>query len=197
MSLKYTRAVSKAQGLTARAKNVLRVLADRADNHGRCFPSHEQLAIDTEMSQRTIVRAMNELRASGWITCERRNRKDGSRCTDLITVRTLAEAAKALEPHPELRLFRVVELPSVPQSKVPTCHLGQSAKLAQQDNQPIKKEFNQPPLEVGKPRASQAGRRSPLDSGGGPTETQHEMAERLRRFAESLPDPPPRSRAAA
>lgn len=97
MSLKYTRAVAKAPGLSAKAGNVLRKLADMADAKGRCFPRQETLAYELSVSERTVRAALKELESMCWITREKRHRRDGSRTSDLITVRDQVEALRAAE----------------------------------------------------------------------------------------------------
>lgn len=83
--------------MTPKAKNLLRVLADRADKEGRSFARQTTLAEDLGVSERTIRDALKELEAMCWIERERRFRRDGSRTSDLITVRDLETAAKHAE----------------------------------------------------------------------------------------------------
>jgi len=72
---------------SATNKSVLLAVANYANEDGVCWPSQERLAEDTELSRRSIVRALDDLEAAGHITRERRHRSDGSRKTDLITLR--------------------------------------------------------------------------------------------------------------
>lgn len=115
MSLKWTRAVAKAEGLSAKAGNVLRFLADAADDrHGRSFYRQDQIAARLGLSERTVRAALAELETAHWIVRERRFRNNGTRLSDLITLRTLEEAARASARHVhfaqlELPLMRVVD----------------------------------------------------------------------------------------
>lgn len=60
-------------------KAVLLSLANAANHHtGRCFPSVERIARETEASERTVRRALDELESAGLITRERRRREDGT-----------------------------------------------------------------------------------------------------------------------
>ena len=168
VSLAHTRIVARAQGLTVRAKNVLRVIADRADKHGRCFPSQECLAFDTGMSPRSIWTALQELTESGWIVRTRRWRKDGSRCSDLIEVQDLEAAAAHVAASLKLPLMVTVD-----GANSQHLRLGQLATFARQE-EPIKEEPNL--------KKEKTGSRPPHKSGDRPSEDQHQMAERLRRM---------------
>ena len=109
MSHKHSRAVIEAQGLTAKAKLVLLDLADRADPKGRCWPRQATIADRTGLSPRTVWAALNELEANGWICRERRYRpNDGSRTSDMITVRDLQGAAEHVAATLQLPLMRVI-----------------------------------------------------------------------------------------
>lgn len=66
------------------AKAVLLAVANYADEEGICWPSQEQLAEDTELSRHSIMRAIDHLEGLGFLSRERRHRKDGSRTSDLI-----------------------------------------------------------------------------------------------------------------
>lgn len=109
MSLAFTRLVAKrGKGLSAKANSVLRVLADRADTKGRCFPSQACLAEDADLSPRSVFAALKELEATGWIIRERRQRKDGSRTSDLITIRDEEAIARHVEAMLRLPLMAVI-----------------------------------------------------------------------------------------
>jgi DNA-binding MarR family transcriptional regulator len=98
MSLKFTRMVARrSKGLSTKAGNVLRVLAERADNNGRCWPSQDTIAEDANVSSRTAFAALKELEAAGWIERERRQRRDGSRTSDMITIRDEEGIARHVE----------------------------------------------------------------------------------------------------
>jgi DNA-binding transcriptional regulator YhcF (GntR family) len=59
-------------GLRSPVKFVLVALADRADENNQCFPSREQLQLDTSMNKETISKATEELEKSGLLIKERR-----------------------------------------------------------------------------------------------------------------------------
>ena len=65
-------------------KAVLLAIANYADEEGICWPSQDQLAEDTELSRHSIMRAIDQLEEMELVSRERRHRKDGSRCSDLI-----------------------------------------------------------------------------------------------------------------
>lgn len=110
MSLAFTRLVArKGKGLSRRATALLRILADRADGKGRCFPSQETLAEDTGGSVSTVYRALTELEQAGWITREKRWRRDGSRCSDLITIRDEEAIARHVEAMLRLPLMVAIQ----------------------------------------------------------------------------------------
>ena len=63
-------------------KAVLLALANAANHHtGRCFPSVARLCTETEASEKTVRRALDELEAAGFISRERRRRDDGTLST--------------------------------------------------------------------------------------------------------------------
>lgn len=106
---KLTKAVARAEGLLPRNRNVLAFLAESANYQtGKCFPSHDTIARKTGLSRRTVIRALADLERDGWITRERRHRRDGSRTSDLITVVDPAEQMKAEERIRLLPLMRVI-----------------------------------------------------------------------------------------
>jgi DNA-binding transcriptional ArsR family regulator len=65
-------------------KLLLIVLANYADEDGRCWPSQKRLGEDAGMSDRSVRTALVKLEEAGLIVRERRNRRDGSRGTDMI-----------------------------------------------------------------------------------------------------------------
>ncbi len=110
MSLAFTRLVArKGKGLSRRANAVLRILADRADSKGRSFPSQERLAEATDGSVSTVYRALTELEQTGWITREKRWRRDGSRASDLITIRDEEAIARHVEAMLRLPLMVAIQ----------------------------------------------------------------------------------------
>jgi hypothetical protein len=61
---------------------VLYVLADYADENGTCWPSQRTIASQTELSERTVRRALAELEEAHLVTRVQQSRPDGSRTTD-------------------------------------------------------------------------------------------------------------------
>jgi DNA-binding transcriptional MocR family regulator len=150
MSLKHTRAISKAQGLTRRANHLLRILADVADQRGRSFYRQERLADLAGASVRTIRSALAELEQSGWIEREHRQRLDGSRTSDLITVQDPAKAAKHVfnRLQPELRLFPLIDGGSSvdrSRSNRQDLPLGQPARFAAHESTTLFEDSNRSP----------------------------------------------------
>lgn len=77
----------KKQGLKPSEKLLLLALSNYADDAMRCWPSHKTLASDTGLSQRTILTTFKRLEAAGLLTRTPRDRPDGSRGSDIITLR--------------------------------------------------------------------------------------------------------------
>lgn len=76
-----TWAVDQRTGSPAR-KAVLMNLADRADEAWSCFPGQKRIADDTELGERTVRRALDDLTEAGLILRHHRRRKDGSWTSD-------------------------------------------------------------------------------------------------------------------
>lgn len=74
------------KGLGPSEKLLLLVLANYADEHNRCWPSQSRLAEDTGLTDRTIRTVLASLEAKGLLSRVTRNRRDGSRGTDVITL---------------------------------------------------------------------------------------------------------------
>lgn len=82
MSLDAVRWAKHQTTGSAPRKAVLLALADRHHAEtGACFPSVETIAKDTELSERTVRRALDDLAEAGFVTRERRRRGDGSLST--------------------------------------------------------------------------------------------------------------------
>lgn len=67
-------------------KLVLIALANYANQDGQCWHSQSTIAKDTELSRASIGRSLDFLEKEGVLTRERRQRADGTRSTDLITL---------------------------------------------------------------------------------------------------------------
>lgn len=66
----------------AGAKLVLLRLADQANDQGECFPSHRKLAVECEMSRRTVQRKLELLYELGFVSSERRMRPTGGKTSN-------------------------------------------------------------------------------------------------------------------
>lgn len=82
------RRVRGCDELTAPERLVMFALLLRADDSGRCFPSHRLLATDSALSRRTVVRAIQALAAKGWLTIEHRRDEAGDQTSSLYQVVT-------------------------------------------------------------------------------------------------------------
>lgn len=87
MSVQAVALSLKAQGLKPSEKLLLLALANYADDAMRCWPSHKTLASDTGLSQRTILTTFKRLEAAGLLVRTARDRADGSRASDIITLK--------------------------------------------------------------------------------------------------------------
>lgn len=76
-----TWAIKQRTGSPAR-KAVLMNLADRADEAWSCFPGQKRIAEDTELGERTVRRALDDLEQAGLLLRFHRRRKDGSWTSD-------------------------------------------------------------------------------------------------------------------
>ncbi|KQT17710.1 hypothetical protein ASG40_16955 [Methylobacterium sp. Leaf399] len=83
VALKWT----KRQRVRATCRVVLTALADRADKHGRCWPSQATLAEETGLAVRTVRLVLAELQVANVITRTRRGNGSGGRASDLIALR--------------------------------------------------------------------------------------------------------------
>lgn len=72
--------------VSATEKAVLLVLANYADEAGRCWPSQKTVAKQACTSERTVRRMIRDLEARGILAREQRRRSDGSRSTDVIAL---------------------------------------------------------------------------------------------------------------
>ena len=92
MALAYTKAVNKLQELRPGVrlkganKSVLKVVAERANIHGQCWPSQRLIAIEAGYDVRTVGRALAALEDAGLIRRDHRANPKGGRKSDLITL---------------------------------------------------------------------------------------------------------------
>lgn len=76
----------KTHGLKPSEKLLLLALANYADDAMKCWPSHKTLASDTGLTQRTILTTFKRLEAANLLVRTPRDRADGSRASDIITL---------------------------------------------------------------------------------------------------------------
>lgn len=92
MSLQCILAALSTKDISATEKLVLICAANYTDPQARCYPSQRKLAEDSGLTDRTVRAALASLREKGLIEVLERRRPDGSRSTDLITLKLQAEA---------------------------------------------------------------------------------------------------------
>lgn len=85
---------------TATEKAVLLVVASYAGADGTCYPSQETIARQACCSTKSVERALATFEERGWITRQHRQRRDGSRSSDLIHL-SLSSNAEAREIQPD------------------------------------------------------------------------------------------------
>lgn len=80
-------------------KAVLLALSNYAGWANTCWHSQKAIAEGTELSVRSVARAMDDLEAMGLIKRKRQHRKDGTRTTDLIEVMVSGAASDEKTPN--------------------------------------------------------------------------------------------------
>ena len=73
--------------LPHRAISVYIYLSDRANKNGECWPAIPTIASDLKLSQSTVRRALQDLRKSGLLKTQQRNREKGGKSSLLYTLR--------------------------------------------------------------------------------------------------------------
>ncbi len=73
--------------LPHRARAVYMYLKDRGDVEGKCWPGVKTIAADLKLSRRTVQRALADLERAGLILRDERYRENGSRTSNLYTVK--------------------------------------------------------------------------------------------------------------
>lgn len=86
MSVQALTAALAVRDVTASEKLVLMLLANYADEHMQCWPSHRKLAEDACLTERTVLTILKGLEAHAIIERVERRRRDGSRSSDVITL---------------------------------------------------------------------------------------------------------------
>lgn len=80
---------------SAAGKVVLLCLANYADEEGKCWPSQETIAAETELSERSVREWLQKLEEVGLLSREKRRRDDGYRASDLIRLAFKNQPAKS------------------------------------------------------------------------------------------------------
>lgn len=104
--------VSAADG-----KFVLLMLANHADEDGYCWPSVKRLASECGMAERTVKTHLARLVELGYISRERRHRKNGSRTSDgyqLLFERQGAESAPCTQDDSKVQICPTLGANSAP-----------------------------------------------------------------------------------
>ena len=83
-------------------KAVLLMLANHANERHQCWPSSSALAESTELTKRTVLTQLAHLESLGLITRTARDRDDGSRASDVITLMVGTRAAVREPSHEEV-----------------------------------------------------------------------------------------------
>lgn len=86
MSFRYLAWAQSAKTGSPSTKSVLMALCSIVNDDGIGFPSQQRIADDSELSVRSVKRAMTDLEKAGIITRERRYREGGYRTSDLIHI---------------------------------------------------------------------------------------------------------------
>ena len=73
--------------LPHRAISVYIYLSDRANKNGECWPAIPTIASDLKLSQSTVRRALQDLRKSGLLKTQQRDREQGGNSSLLYTLR--------------------------------------------------------------------------------------------------------------
>lgn len=86
MSVQALSCAFAIRGLAPSEKLVLLALANFANEQMQCWPSQERLALDTELSCRTVWTSLKSLEAKALVSRASRKRSDGTRATDVFTL---------------------------------------------------------------------------------------------------------------
>lgn len=177
------RAVARSQGIAKAAKAVLVALADHSDHRtGRTFVGQDTLAAEAGVSRRTVIRAMAELEALGWITRERRHTRKGYRTSDYVTVRDPARVAEH-----QAAMLRLPLMVSISGGKTCAEQAGLSDMVApgpKCHGVTVRKQIGIEDLRTQIPAAKAVGvGDGPAQEGGGPPPDEDAAAAERRRVA--------------
>ena len=77
--------------LPSRAIYVYLYLVLRANREGQCWPAVRRIAADLKLSERTVQRALSDLREAGLIETEQRYRKNCAKSSNLFHIKKKQE----------------------------------------------------------------------------------------------------------
>jgi len=113
MSFQAMAAAIKIRTGSPASKNVLLVLANYADENNECFPSVSRISKDTEISERSVHRALNHLVEGGFLSIKKRF-KNGKQASSKYRL-TLWQSDKKQTAKPALQTAK---------SAITDCHSG-------------------------------------------------------------------------
>lgn len=73
--------------LPPRAVNVYQYLYIRANREGQCWPAVPTIARDLKLADKTVRRAIGDLKKAGLLECEQRYRGNGGKSSLLFQIR--------------------------------------------------------------------------------------------------------------
>jgi hypothetical protein len=95
----WLRAVQRRSTLTPKARAVAAVLFARMDDAGTCWPSLATIAADAGyVRSHSVLAALDELEAAGWLLRERRRKANGAPATTRYAAVVPAESVDPAEP---------------------------------------------------------------------------------------------------
>ena len=77
--MRWLESVSQDEQLSHRAKAVYFYLRDRADPQGICWPALGTIARELSLSRSTVKRAVQDLKAAGYLETQQRWRQNGGK----------------------------------------------------------------------------------------------------------------------
>jgi len=86
LSVHHLSLVREIKDLKGPARAVLIVLADRADDNGKCYPGMGRIAAESGFSRSTVKTALKALKSDGLISWEQRHSDDGDLTSNLYTL---------------------------------------------------------------------------------------------------------------
>ena len=81
-----------AADLPHRDVTVYMYLRSRSDAAGSCWPGIRRIASDLHLSRSTVKRALDDLERAGFLERQARHRENGSRTSNLYTIRQAPRA---------------------------------------------------------------------------------------------------------